>query len=1526
MESKRHWGKCLSLKEIRTLVKTTCVASRCCNELQKKMKTPIMYNIFNKLIKTSPCISSQSTTREVYINFLEIFLNSNPSAANISYDNGMDYFELLSSKNFYLLESFFQVKIFLYEARGLKQHSSQYNKLIKANKHKTTLYKIAFPSNTCKRNSCYYFASLYESQNNVDTCPILSIVLTDKIGQGKNKGYVLNYLPEDKRIIFVEAAEPLSGFSQDELLFQNKTQLSKEEVALVGLKISTPHIHLRGLIKNDQSEVYKLSSALIIITAIKAAPALASMSNANINTIYRVVWGYSGNNEAKILIFQELPNGAYNILQSCYTGIKECYEVGVKSSVKGIKPYKFLKISTKAKKSTLASTKGSKYCPCEDFTTDTEEARVSEDKTYFNFMHCFQRPLQFHPKSLPIHFQLFDLLEVKGFKTRIELASKLSLAFFDIESLTIPIPKQTSSLAPGLYLKNVDLQNMVLGYQKPFLIGYRDLLDDSILQSSVESLLTQPLEKGFEEILHLQENEIVAKCIEPNFENISDLVKRFILLVLDRAQKMATTKQRLLAPITDYLNGLKQIEDMHIKNLSHEQSNNCYSSNTKTEIEKTLYALACFVEEMVVFGFNSSKFDTILILPYVKYLLTTNKDSPFYYRNYNIFRKGRVISNFAIKLKETRVVFRDFLSIENPFISLENMSRKYNVKHPKQVFPYNVLTSIKRLKTMQAMPMGDEFWKTMSGGLVSREKRHQAAAYFKSTNAQNMYEYIIHYLHIDVLSLCECFFGYQKVLLETEEWNIPANKLYTISSLMYEKNYKQAFINNWENLAVFEIKNKFIKQVLESSILGGITTAMFRGLIGQHPNSKTPSFINAHLTYDDVKNIRKRWLGLYNLKKNYETRAPGQGPTQPLIESPKPAQFVHSYDFMSLYASAMHNALPVGPCRLWTWGFKNEENILIKNCPASSSYDPHTHSMFFRNTVATDKAEARFVFHFLSKFDQTKYKIIMIRSGLHVGDQACFEYKAQPDLFITAREKLTGLLTYFIIQFDGAFFHGAHNQGCPLRKYNTKESLFQKHLSDIKHQRRAVFFDKLLKFRPYSENVNVFYEVYTSCDMGYCTSFPSHEVLLNDKIFFPIKQKQLNYWELKDFILQRKIKGYILVKGLKVLDSDRTPMMGFCVQKAPVKPEWLSPTTIQLLEEMCCEMKIDKEKYLKNLTNQKKILCLHEFIAPSVIHTEYFLYLYENHLLGSDFEILHVLEFVHSPFLKNKVEYYIARRFELKKKIKDLELHPNNTEDLIYFNALSDILKLYNNSLYGFTLLKGDNYKNYKFIISHRLKFINKHNIVRARLIKQVSSKTYIIGIERKNTISSCQAHIGSAIMFFSKIMFFKAVQFLLEHANPELLEGVYCDTDSYHVATHFYDLELNMLDSLKKNFQEKKHLYFRTNSEQLSGVMDLEQISTSTVYICEKMYQKLLNAAYSTACKGVNRYLKLQFLEKPMLENPFQEENKLKMFKLKTEQIHSDIEDNIINKSVTKVFGLGLIPTKRYFSQDGHSKTFNCI
>ena len=708
MEPPVYFGKCFDLKEIKAIVAKNCVKSRCFNAIQKKMKNPIMYNIFTRLIRSSPCVPVGASTREVYISFMETFLNSNPSAANHSYENGFEYLDSFTSRNFYLLESFFQVKIFVYEVRSAKQHGSRYKKLVKAHRHKNTIYKINFPSNICRRQSCFYIGSEYESQCSLYSWPALSVVLTSKIGPGKNKGYILNSLPDDNQSRFIEKTEPLSGLSRDVLVFRSKFKLSKPEAASVGLKINSETICLSGLITKNNKEVEKLMTSLIIVSPIKAAPALASISSANINQIYRVVQSYNKNGGV-ILVFRELPNGAFNIFQPSYDKIKECYEIGAKNSLEGIKAYKFLKTSRKQKSPAPSPDR----CLCENYTTEKQEANIS-NKTYYNFFNCFQKPLKFHPKSLPIHCQLFDLFSIKDFRTRVEISSKCSLAFFDIESLTVPIPKQSSSLTPGLYLKNIDLQNMAIGYQKPFLIGYLDMLSVRLLQSSNEAMMADPpsnnLDVGFEEILHLAGNEINSGCIEPTFENACGLVERFILLLLERAKQMMLFKRRILSPITEYLESLKKIEDLHIEALEPEENVDnkppLYSSNNKTEIEKALYALNSFIEELVIWGFNSSKFDAVILMPYLKYLLNTDKESPFYYRNYNLFRKGRVISNLAIRFKGTRVVFRDFLSIENPFTSLENMSRKYNVQHPKQVFPYGVLTSIKKLKSMTTMPLG----------------------------------------------------------------------------------------------------------------------------------------------------------------------------------------------------------------------------------------------------------------------------------------------------------------------------------------------------------------------------------------------------------------------------------------------------------------------------------------------------------------------------------------------------------------------------------------------------------------------------------------------------------------------------------------------------------------------------------------------------------------------------------------------------------------------------------------------------
>ena len=808
----------------------------------------------------------------------------------------------------------------------------------------------------------------------------------------------------------------------------------------------------------------------------------------------------------------------------------------------------------------------------------------------------------------------------------------------------------------------------------------------------------------------------------------------------------------------------------------------------------------------------------------------------------------------------------------------------------------------------------------MTGEIIKPDKRIQAEIAFKEAKVKNMYEYMSYYLTLDVLCLKECFFAYQDMLNETENWDIASNKALTISSLMYEKNYKQQFSNRPDILPVFEIKNPFIKTVLDHSTMGGITICMFSGHVGGDSGMK----INSHLRHQDVKNIGPRWPGLYELKQKLLEQ--GNTENTQLISHPQSANFIHSYDMLSLYASAMYHDIPVGPCRQWHFGYKNDENCFINECPLKQAVRSEETKRFLPTRVSTESQECKFVFEYFSNFNYSMYEIKKISSEFHVGGKVCFEYKCYPDLFITARNKENNQLTYFIVNFDGAYFHGLHKEYCPLSKYNHDDTKIEKEISSQnKHKRRESFFSKFLSIRPSKENVVVKYETYTSCDAGYCVS-KDLEIFHNEKIFFPIKQSSLNHEQLVSCIIQKHIRGFMVVKNLAILKQDRNPSFGFAIQKTKVKENWLSPHTLECISEYASKLNQNPRKVKDELCSRLKILNLHTYQDTVVIHTDFFLFLYNNFLLQDNFIIGHVLEFCHNAILKEKVNYYIERRFRIKDRIKELEQTNPTSADLSYLKAVSSVLKLYNNSLYGFTLLKPDNYKTTRYIISHRLDYINQEKVTKARLIKKVSKKTYLVSIETRNNVLTTQAHVGSTIMFRSKITFLNAVKFILEHSDPQLLELLYCDTDSIHFATVHKALEDNILPSMKQKFMDEKNNFFFENSKiKNCGVLDLETLGTLHKYITEKMYQKQTKNEIVTVCKGVNRFFKKEYLETRNEKNIFNL-GKGHTFQVTARNIMADVEDNILNKDTSRMFALGLIPTKRFFSSSGHSITFDNI
>ena len=1508
MQQPTYHGKCFqSLQQLKKEIKSCTIVHRYRNDVAKEMKHPLMVNILFELNRASS--NGYKTLEDAYCNYVESLFNMNPSQARESFNKGLHMIDNLEVKTFYLLESYFDVHLNLFDIRVQLKHAKSYSSLIhKSRKNKKHLYSISFPINTCRKQKCYFFITRYSSALQPERNKIINVLFPSFDTNTKNQGSSLLLI--NNYYLFKKRYQPLIGLANDCLLTADTASVNKSMKECLGID-NEENAYIEELL--NASQKYSAQYNMVLLKPISFCSKM-NIDRKTVNTCYivlKVIEAKPKSINTKVFILDKLSSENYNIFESCVEEIENMYQLGYSNTLTKLSEVKGLQ--TNGNKSKPISE--FKDCPCEHFS------KMDTNKVEYDFKSCKQRPLRFNKKCLPIQMSLFDLDTNPDFKKRIRLASRVSHTFYDIESLQSTVLKSKTK-QPGIYLNFNEFVNTITGYHKIIMIGYSDLVNDKIIDwcaspvikgiDSLEKLLVDKNEKTF--IFHLEKNEIHDCSTEPTFTNQTELIRRFFEFVYERSLMINRVKMHILQPITEYLHTLYKLEQSSIKRIDDDNSSH------KTEIQRLIDALDCFRNETILWGFNSAKYDNVIVMPYLKYLLNNNKDSLFYYRNIKIFRRGRHITDLSITKDDIKVKCRDFLHIENPYTSLEDMAQKYNIKHSKAVFPHKLSESVQKLKTTEYVPFEDKYWEQLNGSYISREKRLTADKLFASAGVSNMYEYMEFYLKLDVLCLQECLFAYQNLLYETEGWDIAANKMLTISTLMYEINYKQEFANSPFTLSVFEIKNPFIKHALEMSIIGGITICMFSGIIGKCLTTNTyPTNINSHLQYKDVKHIGPKWPGLYMLKNELEESLGQVIPDQTkLIPSPVPARFVHSYDMLSLYASAMYHDIPVGPCRQWNFGYKDEFSEFQPNCPLIDSFDPTENNFFYRTTVSTDSQECRFISEYLHSFEFSKYKDIRIRSQFHVGGNVCFEYNSYPDLFIKGRCISTNTLTYFVVHFDGMYYHGSHDLNCILSGKNTLVSQEKKSESDIKHNRRRIFYKTFLSLRPIEEKVLVNYEVYTACQMGYC----NNKVNSEDIFSFPTSKYKLSHEELLAGVLHNHIRGFIVVQNLKVKMSDRNPAFGFAIQKTQLRDEWLSVHTKSLLELHANHKNVPKQRLLKELLDRQKILGLHSYENTIVLHTDYFLFLYTNFNLNDDFQIAHVLEFVHSDLLRKKVDYYINRRFEIKEKIKLLEKTDPSNPNLSYLKAFSSVLKLYNNSLYGFTLLRADNYKSTRYIISHRIDFINKDNVIKARLIKRLTGKTFLVSVESRNISNTTQAHVGSTIMFRSKITFLNAIIFLLQNSNPRYFEILYTDTDSVHCATHYKELDSNMLSqSMQSYLLNKDSFFYSDKTNTICGVLDLEAISETHRYITEKMYQKFTSGHYITAAKGINRYAKKIHLENTSKENIFN--TVTHPFSVTSNLILSDSSDNMVTKSITREFTSGLIPTKRYFTSDGHSVVF---
>lgn len=160
------------------------------------------------------------------------------------------------------------------------------------------------------------------------------------------------------------------------------------------------------------------------------------------------------------------------------------------------------------------------------------------------------------------------------------------------------------------------------------------------------------------------------------------------------------------------------------------------------------------------------------------------------------------------------------------------------------------------------------------------------------------------------------------------------------------------------------------------------------------------------------------------------------------------------------------------------------------------------------------------------------------------------------------------------------------------------------------------------------------------------------------------------------------------------------------------------------------------------------------------------------------------------------------------------------------------------NSTYGYTLLKYDS-KNYKTLIVRSRRNLSNLKVDRYEPLGKTiyGAPNYVLlQQKRKYAYSHNLCEIGSAILWYSKLIFFKAIYHVLSHANPSRLSIAYQDTDSIHLLMAYDTIEECIWPELFDSWTNKYDEFFGTK-KHFSGTLIIENSVTAAYYWSEKCY-----------------------------------------------------------------------------------------
>ena len=395
-------------------------------------------------------------------------------------------------------------------------------------------------------------------------------------------------------------------------------------------------------------------------------------------------------------------------------------------------------------------------------------------KKFCQCITCVESPLydvnmsRGGPEKLLTHkLILSELIKILGAHSDettaiLEQLSRLSIAAFDIESMTVPLDHSSNadSQIPFCEIDTASRGQQALAVQKPIMLAHRDAL------------------------MHSNEDCEVFTLESDEESSIYQLIKNYWKYVVQRHARLKIIKKNLAQPLLllceryqkayfDYAENWRDPENVDIK-LELRQVVSGWRQSFPGKLENELNRL---INSFEIFSFYGSGYDHVLLQAYLVPYLFESKLNPKLEKNGN-----KII---AIKVNKLGITFRDVIKLLSPGTSLRQFGQLFKLKQEKAHFPFTILSGVAALN-IPDLPSNLKDWHnnlSLTKEGLTQSEVNESIKLFKQNRCQCLGDYLKIYLRLDVDILYSATQGLRQMIAKEIGIDFIQSANFTISSV-----------------------------------------------------------------------------------------------------------------------------------------------------------------------------------------------------------------------------------------------------------------------------------------------------------------------------------------------------------------------------------------------------------------------------------------------------------------------------------------------------------------------------------------------------------------------------------------------------------------------------------------------------------------------------------------------------------------------------------------------------------------------